>query len=64
VFPIGKRILEEAGFGPGAQQQQNTTIEVEVTGDTDVVGDVAAREIESETRDTNRRSGRGLRPGL
>jgi len=63
VFPVGKRILEEAGFGPAAQQQQ-TTIEVEVTGDTDVVGDVAAREIESETRDTNRRSGRGLRPGL
>jgi hypothetical protein len=63
VFPLGKAILEEAGVGPEAQQQ-NTTIEVNVTGDTDVVGDVAAREIENETRDTNRRSGRGLRPGL
>jgi hypothetical protein len=57
----GGAVAGGPGRGGGAT---NTTIEVEVTGDTDVVGEVAAREIESETRDTNRRSGRGLRPGL
>jgi len=48
----------------GTAATSNTTVEVEVTGDTDVVEDVAAEQVENETRDTNRRSGRGLRPGL
>lgn len=39
---------------------ESGNITVEVTGDTDVVEEVAARRIEDETRDTNRRAGRGF----
>jgi hypothetical protein len=55
--PLTRRVAERIA---DAQASANTTVEVNVTGDTDVIEDVTARRVEEETRDTNRRSGRGF----
>lgn len=53
--PLTQRIAQAI-----ADSRGNTTVQVNVTGDTDVVGEVAARQVEDETRDTNRQVGRGF----
>jgi len=51
----GQLGAEESAAGGGIGD-----IIVEVTGDTEVVEDATARQLEDETRDTNRRVGRGF----
>lgn len=53
-------VRNEEAFTTPSDTRVSEPIEINVTGDTDVVEEVTARRVEEETRDTNRRSGRGF----
>jgi hypothetical protein len=54
----GVNQLDTTAAGPGGGGTQNTNIEIEVTGDSQVVEDITARVMNDSERRTNRNTGR------